>query len=154
MKFNTNQKEVKHQQEYNKSSNLITEVSFEEDTLQAQNEKDRPAKYGACDQRRRNTKGSLEAQTSQDSDNGDLENCKNNKGQAKSSKSEMVKDGGDQDSSVDDKLTKLERLALRIPCLGIFLALGASFFLGSAGMLVKMTTSVHGIQVAVFRSVD
>lgn len=45
----------------------------------------------------------------------------------------------------------LERLASRIPCLGIILSLGASLFLGSAGMLVKMTQSVHGVQVAVLR---
>lgn len=51
----------------------------------------------------------------------------------------------------DKELGWLQRAATRIPCLGILLALGASFFLGSAGVLVKMTTSVHGIQVAVFR---
>ena len=45
----------------------------------------------------------------------------------------------------------LFRLARRIPCLGIMLALMASLFLGSAGMLVKLTRSVHGIQVAVLR---
>lgn len=45
----------------------------------------------------------------------------------------------------------LHRAAKRIPCLGILLALCASLFLSSAGMLVKMTSSVHGIQVAVFR---
>lgn len=45
----------------------------------------------------------------------------------------------------------LLRLARRIPCLGIMLALMASLFLGSAGMLVKLTRSVHGIQVAVLR---
>lgn len=61
---------------------------------------------------------------------------------------------GDTDQGGQPKeaqLSKLEVLAKRIPCLGIMLALGASVFLGSAGMLVKMTTSVHGIQVAVFR---
>lgn len=47
--------------------------------------------------------------------------------------------------------TLLERAASKIPGLGIFMALCASFFLGTAGMLVKMTQSVHGIQVAVFR---
>lgn len=51
----------------------------------------------------------------------------------------------------EEELSALERLAKRIPCLGIMLALCASLFLGSAGMLVKMTNSVHGIQVAVFR---
>lgn len=45
----------------------------------------------------------------------------------------------------------IERLAKVVPGLGIMLALCASVFLGTAGMLVKMTTSVHGIQVAVFR---
>lgn len=49
------------------------------------------------------------------------------------------------------KESALERLAERVPCLGILLALAASLFLGTAGMLVKMTHSVHGIQVAVFR---
>lgn len=45
----------------------------------------------------------------------------------------------------------LFRLAERIPGLGIMLSLVASFFLGSAGMLVKLTQSVHGIQIAVLR---
>lgn len=54
-------------------------------------------------------------------------------------------------SAGDAQLGALEKLASRIPCFGIMLAFGASFFLGSAGMLVKMTSSVHGIQVAVFR---
>lgn len=47
----------------------------------------------------------------------------------------------------------LHRMAKTIPCLGIIFALCASFFLGSAGMLVKMTHSIHGIQVAVCRLV-
>lgn len=47
--------------------------------------------------------------------------------------------------------TLSERASKAIPCLGIIFSLCASVFLGSAGMLVKMTTSVHGIQVAVFR---
>lgn len=47
--------------------------------------------------------------------------------------------------------TFLQRASKAIPCLGIIFSLCASVFLGSAGMLVKMTTSVHGIQVAVFR---
>lgn len=50
-----------------------------------------------------------------------------------------------------NKLSFIERLAKLIPGLGIILALCASVFLGTAGMLVKLTTSVHGIQVAVFR---
>lgn len=45
----------------------------------------------------------------------------------------------------------LKRAAARVPCLGIIFALMASIFLGSAGVLVKMTYSVHGVQVAVFR---
>lgn len=64
-----------------------------------------------------------------------------------------IKHSGDDDGSGDNKLKKtvLQKAADTIPCLGILLALGASIFLGSAGMLVKMTRSVHGIQVAVFR---
>lgn len=49
------------------------------------------------------------------------------------------------------KRTALERLAKLVPGLGIILALCASLFLATAGLLVKLTTSVHGIQVAVFR---
>lgn len=45
----------------------------------------------------------------------------------------------------------LFRAAKRVPGLGIMLALCASLFLGSAGMLVKLTQSVHGIQIAVLR---
>lgn len=55
------------------------------------------------------------------------------------------------EEKLEDKLPWLQKLAKRVPCLGIMLALCASFFLGTAGMLVKMTTSVNGIQVAVFR---
>lgn len=51
-----------------------------------------------------------------------------------------------------DKKTILERAAKVIPGLGIMLSLCASISLGSAGMLVKMTHSVNGIQVAVLRS--
>lgn len=47
--------------------------------------------------------------------------------------------------------TLLDKAAKAVPCLGIILSLCASIFLGTAGMLVKMTSSVHGIQVAVFR---
>lgn len=57
----------------------------------------------------------------------------------------------DYDDEFKNKKTALQRAADTIPCLGIMLALCASVFLGSAGMLVKMTRSVHGIQVAVFR---
>lgn len=52
---------------------------------------------------------------------------------------------------LDKEASLVLRLAKRIPCLGIMFALCASLFLGSAGMLVKMTSSVHGIQVAVLR---
>lgn len=55
------------------------------------------------------------------------------------------------DKHQEQTLTLLEKIAKVVPCLGIILSLGASFFLGTAGMLVKMTSSVHGIQVAVFR---
>lgn len=47
--------------------------------------------------------------------------------------------------------TLLERLARHVPGLGIIMSLCASLFLGTAGMLVKLTTSVHGIEVAVLR---
>lgn len=57
----------------------------------------------------------------------------------------------DKNVGSQHKKTMLQRAADIIPCLGIILALFASVFLGSAGMLVKMTRSVHGIQVAVFR---
>lgn len=59
--------------------------------------------------------------------------------------------GPDEPGNKKNNKTLLERAADVIPCLGIMLALCASVFLGSAGMLVKMTQSVHGIQVAVFR---
>lgn len=55
------------------------------------------------------------------------------------------------DDELKNEKTVLQRAADTVPCLGIILALCASVFLGSAGMLVKMTRSVHGIQVAVFR---
>lgn len=52
----------------------------------------------------------------------------------------------------EQQVSLIERLAKWIPGLGIILALCASVFLGTAGMLVKLTYSVHGIQVAVFRA--
>lgn len=52
---------------------------------------------------------------------------------------------------VESNLSLVQRLAKRIPCFGILLSLCSSLFLGTAGMLVKLTTSVNGIQVAVFR---
>lgn len=111
---------------------LITELSFE-DPLQAADASDRANKYGACDSRFPSRNSSLtwsqNSKKNHASGNFDTENK----------------------LSSDEQLTKLDRLALRVPCLGIMLALGASIFLGSAGMLVKMTQSVHGIQVAVFR---
>lgn len=108
-----------------KQHGLVTELSFE-DPLQSPNGADRPNKYGACDLRH----------PSLDSSCGGNDSINNS----------------DTENKLDvEPLTKLERLAQRIPCLGIMLALGASIFLGSAGMLVKMTQSVHGIQVAVFR---
>lgn len=61
-------------------------------------------------------------------------------------------DDGAASVSTTDKKTVLERAAKVIPGLGIILALCASFSLGTAGMLVKMTHSVNGIQVAVLRS--
>lgn len=51
-----------------------------------------------------------------------------------------------------ERLTFLQKAARKVPGLGIMLALCASLFLGTAGMLVKMTHSVHGIQVAVLRA--
>lgn len=68
-----------------------------------------------------------------------------------SQKQQAAARNGELAGLADPELTKLELLAAKIPCLGIMLALLASVFLGSAGMLVKMTNSVHGIQVAVFR---
>lgn len=56
-----------------------------------------------------------------------------------------------QEHEGEEKASFLLRLAKRVPCLGIIMALFASLFLGSAGMLVKMTRSVHGIQISVFR---
>ena len=61
-------------------------------------------------------------------------------------------DGSDKQEQVkEESLSLVERLGKRIPGFGIILAVMASFFLGSAGLLVKLTDSVHGIQVAVFR---
>ena len=57
-------------------------------------------------------------------------------------------DGSDE----EEQPTILERAAKVIPGLGVILALCASFSLGTAGMLVKMTHSVNGVQVAVLRS--
>lgn len=54
-------------------------------------------------------------------------------------------------NKLDNKPPLIQRLAKRIPCFGILLSLCSSLFLGTAGMLVKLTTSVNGIQVAVFR---
>lgn len=83
---------------------------------------------------------------------GSFESIKNdNKSAAKCASQTDQESGKPTESSAETQTTSLERLAKRIPCLGILLALCASFFLGSAGMLVKMTHSVHGIQVAVFR---
>jgi len=59
--------------------------------------------------------------------------------------------GQTEAASTPKQRSLLQRAADTIPCLGILLALCASFFLGSAGMLVKMTESVNGIQVAVCR---
>lgn len=68
---------------------------------------------------------------------------------------ELNKSGGDGGGGAggdsQEPPTRLERLAERIPCLGILLAFCSSIALSSAAMLVKLTTSVHGIQVAVFR---
>lgn len=60
-----------------------------------------------------------------------------------------AKEAAAASANADKRL--LDKAAAKIPCLGIIMALCASLFLGTAGMLVKMTTSVHGVQVAVFR---
>lgn len=52
------------------------------------------------------------------------------------------------------KESQIEKLARRIPCLGIIFSLIASLTLGSAGMLVKVTHSVHGVQISMFRFVN
>lgn len=57
----------------------------------------------------------------------------------------------DDNEELEAQKTLIQRAANAIPCFGIILALFASLFLGTAGMLVKMTHSVNGIQVAVFR---
>lgn len=59
--------------------------------------------------------------------------------------------GDETKKETEQQLSLVERLGKRIPGFGIVLAVMASFFLGSAGLLVKLTNSVHGIQVAVFR---
>ena len=60
--------------------------------------------------------------------------------------------GGPEEEPSGGKATLLERAAKVIPGLGIILALCASLSLGTAGMLVKLTHSVNGIQVAILRS--
>lgn len=57
-------------------------------------------------------------------------------------------DGNNNDQAAK---TKLEVLASKVPCLGIMMSLGASVFLATANVLVKLTHSVSGVQVAVFR---
>jgi hypothetical protein len=59
----------------------------------------------------------------------------------------------DDDTGKEPRPCLIQRLAGVIPCFGILLALCASFCLGTAGMLVKLVESVHGIEVAVLRFV-
>lgn len=57
-----------------------------------------------------------------------------------------------QSSKNESANSLLYRVSNRVPFLGILLSLMSSLTLGTAGMLVKLTTSVHGVQVAVFRA--
>lgn len=105
--------------------------------------------YGACDSinaaTTTNTDRDLEKSTRLQG-NSDFPN-----GQDPPNRSNTNHDDDECHCDASDKSTLLYKLAKRIPGLGIIFALCASCFLGSAGMLVKLTQSVHGIQVAVFR---
>lgn len=116
-----------------------------------------PTRYGACELRDASFKSAnLVAATG-----GVSVGVGNLKEKINSNNNNTNNLNGSPDESTADEEAALEspveqktfilRLADRIPCLGILMALCASFFLGSAGMLVKMTRSVHGIQVAVLR---
>uniref|UniRef100_A0A6G1S742 Solute carrier family 35 member G1 n=1 Tax=Aceria tosichella TaxID=561515 RepID=A0A6G1S742_9ACAR len=67
--------------------------------------------------------------------------------------SNSKKDNQDDYQDEPQRSCIIQRLAKVIPCFGILLSLGASVFLGTAGMLVKLVESVHGIEVAVFRAI-
>ncbi|KAG9508925.1 Solute carrier family 35 member G1, partial [Fragariocoptes setiger] len=56
-------------------------------------------------------------------------------------------------AGVGEEESRLIRWGRSCPGVGILLALCASLFLGSAGLLVKITQSVHPIEVAMFRAV-
>lgn len=101
------------------------------------------AKYGACELRDGSLKsgGLVQVATG-----GGLKSEKTN-----CSVDESTTDEEAALEAPPEPKTFILRMAKRIPCLGILMAMCASFFLGSAGMLVKMTRSVHGIQVAVLR---
>lgn len=71
-------------------------------------------------------------------------------GESQKGKSRLPSNGG-KEPEEKCELCFVQRLAKIIPCLGILMSLCASVFLGTAGMLVKLTESVHGIEVAVFR---
>lgn len=98
------------------------------------------AKYGACELRDGSLKSAALVQVA--TGGGLKTNC---------SVDESTADEEAALEASSEPKTFILRLADRIPCLGILMAMCASFFLGSAGMLVKMTRSVHGIQVAVLR---
>lgn len=104
-----------------------------------------PARYGSCELRDGSLKSDTYKAAGQMATGGELKEKTN---------SSVDDSTADEEAALEAPLepkTFVLRLADRIPCLGILMALCASFFLGSAGMLVKMTRSVHGIQVAVLR---
>lgn len=115
-----------------------------------------PARYGACELRN----GSLKSSKQQMATGGaNIDANLQYKGSLNASSTNCpsladVNSTVDEEAALDvpnEPKTFIMRMADRVPCLGILMALCASFFLGSAGMLVKMTRSVHGIQVAVLR---
>lgn len=109
----------------------------------------KPVKYGACDFGEANLK-SAELSVS----TGGPKCASNGAAQASNRSVNENTTTTDEEAALDasdSSRTFVVRMADRVPCLGILMALCASFFLGSAGMLVKMTRSVHGIQVAVLR---